>query len=74
MELSKEFRERFVKTLQGKDYVLYGGLLELARQRGLKRIDTRVIQIPSQDNGMYGVVEAEIETDDGVLSSFSFVV
>ncbi|HCD41973.1 MAG: hypothetical protein QM391_00190 [Bacillota bacterium] len=67
MELSKEFRERFVKTLQGKDYVLYGGLLELARQRGLKRIDTRVIQIPSQDNGMYGVVEAEIETDDGVF-------
>ena len=68
MELSKEFRERFIKTLQGRDYVLYGGLLELARQRGLKRISTRVIQIPSMDNGMYGVVEAEIETEDGIFT------
>ncbi len=67
MELSKEFRERFIKTLQGRDYVLYGGLLELARQRGLKRINTKVIQIPSMDNGMYGVVEAEVETEDGVF-------
>lgn len=68
MELSKEFRERFIKTLQGRDYVLYGGLLELARQRGLKRITTKVIQIPSPDNGMYGVVEAEVETEDGVFT------
>jgi hypothetical protein len=67
MELTKEFRERFIKTLQGRDYVLYGGLLELARQRGLKRINTKVIQIPSMDNGMYGVVEAEVETEDGVF-------
>ena len=67
MELSKEFREKFVKTLQGRDYVLYGGLLELARQRGLKRITTNVIQIPSKENGMYAVVEAEIETQEGVF-------
>ncbi|NLS44179.1 MAG: hypothetical protein GX969_00330 [Firmicutes bacterium] len=67
MELSNEFRERFVKSLQGRDYVLYGGLLELVRQRGLKRINTKVIQIPSTDNGMYGVVEAEIETEDGIF-------
>jgi len=38
MELSKEFRERFIKPSRAGDYVLYGGLLELARQRGLKRI------------------------------------
>ncbi|HHY32689.1 MAG TPA: hypothetical protein GX515_06640 [Firmicutes bacterium] len=67
MELSREFRERFVKTLQGKDYVLYGGLLELARQHGLKRITTNIVQIPSPDNGMYAVVEAEIETANGVF-------
>ena len=67
MELSKEFRGRFIKTLQGRDYVLYGGLLELSKQRGLKRINTRVIQIPSAENGMYGVVEAEIETEDGIF-------
>jgi len=24
MELSREFRERFVRSLQGRDYILYG--------------------------------------------------
>ncbi|MBC7082005.1 MAG: hypothetical protein PWR07_1621 [Bacillota bacterium] len=67
MELSKEFRDKFVKTLQGRDYVLYGGLLQLARQHGLKRITTNIVQIPSPDNGMYAVVEAEIETENGVF-------
>ncbi len=67
VELSREFRERFVKTLQGKDYVLYGGLLELAKQRGLRRITTDVVQVPTSENGMYAVVVAEIETQDGVF-------
>ncbi|MDI7246606.1 MAG: hypothetical protein QME92_03925 [Bacillota bacterium] len=67
MDLPREFRERFVKTLQGKDYVLYGGLLQLARQHGLKRITTNIVQIPSPDNGMYAVVEAEIEIENGLF-------
>lgn len=65
MELSREFRERFVKNLQGRDFILYGGLLELVKQRGLKRVTTRVIQIPSDVNKMYAVVEAEVELDGG---------
>lgn len=65
MELSREFRERFVKNLQGRDFILYGGLLELVKQRGLKRVTTRVIQIPSDANKMYAVVEAEVELDGG---------
>jgi hypothetical protein len=67
MQLSKEFRDRFVKRLQGKDFILYGGLLELAKQRGLKRIHTKIVQIPTKENGMYAVVEAQIETEDGVF-------
>ncbi|HPQ02475.1 MAG TPA: hypothetical protein PK183_04130 [Bacillota bacterium] len=68
MELSREFRERFVRSLQGRDYILYGGVLQLAKERGLRRISTRIIQIPSKDNSMYAVVEAEVETEDGVFS------
>jgi hypothetical protein len=65
MELSREFRERFVKNLQGRDFILYGGLLELVKQRGLKRVTTSVVQIPSDANKMYAVVEAEVELDSG---------
>lgn len=67
IELSREFRERFVRNLQGRDYILYGGVLQLARERGLKRISTSIVQLPSKENSMYAVVEAEIETSDGVF-------
>lgn len=68
MEFTSEFRERFVRTLQGKDYILYGGLLQLAQEKGLRRVEVEVIQVPNQDNGMLAVARAEIETDDGVFS------
>jgi len=55
-------------TLQGKEFILYGWVLHLAKSRGLKRIETNVIQIPNQENSMYAVVEATVETDDGVFS------
>ncbi len=67
MELTREFRERFVRNLQGRDYILYGGVLQLARERGLKRISTSIVQLPSKENSMYAVVEAEIETSDGIF-------
>ena len=67
MELSREFRERFVRNLQGRDYILYGGVLQLARERGLRRISTSIVQLPSKENSMYAVVEAEIETSDGIF-------
>ena len=67
MELSREFRERFVRNLQGRDYILYGGVLQLAKERGLRRISTSIVQLPSKENSMYAVVEAEIETSDGVF-------
>lgn len=68
MELTQDFKDKFVVTLQGKEFILYGGVLHLAKSRGLKRIETNVIQIPSQENSMYAVVEATVETDDGVFS------
>ncbi len=68
MEFTSEFRERFVRTLQGKDYILYGGLLRLAQERGLRRVEVEVVQVPNQDNGMLAVARAQIETDDGVFS------
>ena len=68
MELSREFRDKFVRNLNGRDFILYGGVLQLAKERGLKRIATRIVQLPHKDNGYYAVCEAEVETDDGVFS------
>ena len=68
MELSREFWYKFVRNLNGRDFILYGGVLQLAKERGLKRIATRIVQLPHKDNGYYAVCEAEVETDDGVFS------
>ncbi len=54
--------------VQGKDFILYSGLLELAWERGLKLITTDVIQLPSEENGFYAAAKAEVQTDDGIFS------
>ena len=69
MELTKEFREKFVKRLQGKDFILYGGLLELAKQKGIKSLKVEIVQLPSEDNGHYAACVATLESEDGEVYS-----
>lgn len=71
METSREDRtvkKEYIITRQGKDFVLYEGLLDEAHQQGLRRISTTLIQIPHDDNGNMAVVQAEVETEKGAFS------
>src|ERR671932_1779216 len=61
-------KKEYIITRQGKDFVLYEGLLDEAHQQGLKRISTTLIQIPHQDNGTMAIVQAEVETEKGTFS------
>jgi hypothetical protein len=61
-------KKEYIITRQGKEFVLYAGLLDEAHRQGLKRISTTLIQIPHQDNGHMAVVQAEVETDKGTFS------
>jgi len=61
-------KKEYVITRQGKEFVLYAGLLDEAHRQGLKRISTTLIQIPHQDNGHMAVVQAEVETEKGTFS------
>jgi hypothetical protein len=56
---------RFVMDRQGKDFVLYAGLLDKATEKGLRRLVARLVQIPTQDNGMVAICAAEAEFEDG---------
>lgn len=52
-------------TRQGKQYVLFAGLLDEAHQNGLRGIDTELVQVPTAENGNVAVVKATVEMEDG---------
>lgn len=57
--------QRFIVNLQGKQFVTYEGLLDLAHQKGLKSIEVVLIQIPTNENNMTAICMATAKTENG---------
>jgi hypothetical protein len=57
--------DRFIKSIKGKEFVLYAGLLDLAHQIGLQSIRVETIQYPKKDNGMEAICKAHVESKNG---------
>lgn len=55
--------EKFLINLQGKSFVTYEGLLDLAHQRGLLSIEVEIIQIPDKENNMTAICKAIASTE-----------
>ncbi len=58
-------REEYMIERQGKRFVLYAGLLEEAHSRGLRSIETELLQVPKSENGEVAIVKAVVRTEDG---------
>lgn len=61
-------KKEYVITRQGKEFVLYEGLLDECHAQGLKRIETTIYQVPTEENGNMAVVQAIVEVERGVFS------
>lgn len=55
--------EKFIITLQGKSYVTYEGLLDLAHQNQLKSIEVELVQYPNKENSMTAICKATALTN-----------
>jgi predicted nucleic acid-binding Zn finger protein len=60
--------ERFITNIQDKDFVVYAGLLDLAHQMGLKKLEVNPIQYPTKENDYEAICTAIAQTKDGVFS------
>lgn len=53
-------RREFLVERQGRQFVLYAGLLGLGHEQGLKSIRTHLIQIPTEENKRVAIVSATV--------------
>lgn len=58
-------REEYMIERQGKKFVLYAGLLEEAHSRGLRSIETELLQVPGVENGEVAIARAVVRTEEG---------
>ncbi len=54
---------RFMVSLSGKEFILYGGLLDCAHRAGLVGIETDLVQIPTAQNDFTAIVKARVKMD-----------
>ena len=61
-------REEYMIERGGRRFVLYAGLLEEAPARGLRSIETELLQVPTAENGEVAIARAVVRTEEGKFS------
>lgn len=58
--LKPEFKAKFVKNLQGKEFMTYNGLIALGKDKGIKSMTSKILQYPSDNNNNTIIIEASL--------------
>lgn len=59
-KLSAEFRTQYVISIKNKDCVKADGLQALAHEKGIRKLSTRLIQLPNKDNDNTAIAETTL--------------
>ena len=59
--------ERFLIKLGNREFVQYPGLLDMAHQKGLAKLEVEVIQLPNPENNHECIVRATAVTESGLV-------
>jgi hypothetical protein len=55
---------RFLETIEGREFIKFGGLLHLATEKGISRIETEIIQLPTPENQNSAIIRAVVESKE----------
>ena len=61
--------DRFITNIKGKDFVVYAGVLDLATQMGLLKLEVELLQFPAKENGNEAICRAVAESKSGEVFS-----
>jgi len=61
--------DRFITSIKNKDFVLYVGVLDLATQKGLLKLEVELLQFPTKENGNEAICRAVAEGKHGEVFS-----
>ncbi len=65
IEKPPKLDNRFIQSIQGKEFVLYAGLLDLAHQKGLQLFEVELLQVPSNENNLMAICRATAVSKEG---------
>ncbi len=57
----------FIEVIEGREFIKFGGLLHLATEKGISRIETEIIQLPTPENGNSAIIRAVVESKEDEL-------
>ncbi len=61
--------QKYIKKIQGKEFILFEGLLNLAHAAGLKRVDSELLQLPNKENDFTAISKAVVEVEKGTFTA-----
>jgi len=61
--------DRFLMNIKGKDFVQYAGLLDLAHQHGLFKLEVEHLQFPNKENNHVAICRAVATSKTGAVFS-----